>query len=157
MDTRYKNQVDECGLFGEGNCEICGKRGYHEVCAARVLQIERQFLENHVRLLQQHAVHGALGAAGPQSQASLDRAVAALTAYLKRPLECDLGNAIEGDSWWFIPEGWIGMIGFIVEKRSSTIYALGSGLVAWSKLQYTNSDWCGILSYLNGKVDAVDS
>ncbi|MDM5178965.1 hypothetical protein PO883_17325 [Massilia sp. DJPM01] len=153
MDTRYKNQVDECG----GICEICGKRGYHAACAAHALQAERQFHENDTRQLQQYAVHQVRGAVGPQSQASLDRAVAALAAYLKRPLECDLGNAIEGDSWWFIPEGWIGMIGFIVEKRSSTIYALGSGLVAWSKLPHTGSDWCGIFSYLNGKVNAVDS
>jgi hypothetical protein len=44
------------------------------------------------------------------------------------------------------------MIGFIVEKNSGQIFALGSGLVGFSGLKYHYSHWCAIKEYLAGRV-----
>lgn len=116
----------------------------------------REFDENERRLLEQHALHGAYGVAGAAARQSYDSALAALSAYLERPLDCDLDHAIEGAGWWFIPEGWIGMLGFVVEKEGATIYPLGSGLAARNRLPNASALWCAIDAYLHGQVEAVN-
>ena len=37
-------------------------------------------------------------------------------------------EVIEATSWFYIPWGWIGCLGWIVEKDEGTIFKLGSGL-----------------------------
>jgi hypothetical protein len=41
--------------------------------------------------------------------------------------------AFEAKSWWFVPFGWVGCSGHIVEKLSGRVYELGSGfpLAVW--------------------------
>lgn len=145
----------EDGIFGPGICELCGTYGFHPACEARAVEIGRQFAEHDRLYLQTYALHGRYGSAGEASRHSLAQACQVLAAYLQRPVEQDLDRAIEGDGWWFIPEGWIGMIGFIVEKEGDAIYPLGSGLAGRCKLPYARSSWCGIDAYLNGQVEAV--
>lgn len=153
MDERYLREVEACGLFGEGICEICGKKGSHPECEARMVEAERKIKERDADLLEQHSLFGAYGIVGPDSQKSFVLSVSALQGYLRRPLECDLSCAIEASEWWYIPEGWFGMIGFIVEKSSFTIYPLGSGLVGRCNLEFTSAHWCGIIAYLEGHVE----
>lgn len=155
MDEEFSAEFEAGSLFGDGICEICGRTGTHPACLARALEVSRQFRECDARLLKQYALHGVYGVAGPESRASFDLAVDALQRYLGRPLQCKLDQAIEGARWWFIPEGWIGMIGFIVEKDSQTLYPLGSGLVGRSKLLWTPAHWCAIVEYLGGHIEPV--
>jgi hypothetical protein len=50
--------------------------------------------------------------------------------YLNREISSDENSVLQGSGWWFIPEGWIGMLGFVVEVQSCTVFPLGSGLQA---------------------------
>ncbi|MBR7632272.1 hypothetical protein [Janthinobacterium lividum] len=155
MDKQYLEEVEACGLFGEGVCEICGMQGAHPACEKRAIEADRKVQQRESEFLERYSLHGRRGSVGHYSKDSLDQAVRALQRHLGRPVECDLSYSIEGDSWWFIPEGWIGIIGFIVEKQCLTIFPLGSGLVGRSKLSFTPSAWCGITAYLAGQVEPV--
>lgn len=143
---------DVIPLFGPGICESCGKPGQHDVCEARKIDIARRFRDTDLLLLQQHAVQNAYGIA-PASRASFERAAEALQAYLRQPLRYNAQRVIEGDSWWFIDEGWIGVIGFVVEKRGGALFALGSARPV--ACTYSCAHWDGILAYLAGRVEAV--
>ncbi|MDQ1815557.1 hypothetical protein RBA41_19845 [Massilia sp. CCM 9210] len=44
MDQPYKDMADDCGLFGEGICEFCGKHGYHAACEERGLKWSGSFI-----------------------------------------------------------------------------------------------------------------
>lgn len=155
MDKQYLEEVAACGLHGEDICELCGRMGVHPACAARAVEIDRLFQESDNRLLEQYALHRRRGIAGHASQASFDQAVDALQGYLGRALECPTDQSIEGDAWWYIPECWIGIIGFVVDKRSFSIFPLGSGLHALSKLTNTPACWSGIFAFLGGHVEPV--
>ncbi len=139
-------------MHGEGICEVCGKRGLHAACDAKVLDIERQYRENGAALLKEHARYGSYGIIGPDSLGTYNRAKVVLQRYLGRELESSAEQAIEGNSWWYFSEGWIGMIGFIVEKDGAAIFPLGSGLLARCPRPHTPANWCGILAHLAGAV-----
>ncbi|NHZ43738.1 hypothetical protein [Massilia aquatica] len=143
-------------LFGPGVCSGCGKYGFHPACEARAVERVRAFDEAKRRLLEQHALHGTYGIVGAASRQSYDCALAALSAYLERPLDGNPEHAVEGAGWWFIAEGWIGMLGFIVEKEGATIYPLVSGLAGRYRLPNASADWCAIVAYVNGRVEAVE-
>lgn len=155
MDAEYRQEADEGGLYGNGICEICGKKGMHSHCNAFTIEGRCKVDENDRKYLRKYAVNGGFGAIGADSQASLEHAISVLEKRLGRELECDPGRSIEGDTWWYLPEGWSGVIGFIVEKRSSQIFVLGSGVMARSDLTYTDSAWCGILEYLKGNAEPM--
>lgn len=147
MHEHYLTHQD-VDLFGPGICSGCGKHGFHPACEARAVERLRAFDEAKRQLLEQHALHGKKGVVGAASRQSYDCALAALSAYLERPLD--------GAGWWFIAEGWIGMIGYIVEKEGATIYPLGSGLAARYCLPNASADWRAIVAYLNGEVEAAE-
>ena len=154
VDQRYIQSVEEMGLFGEGICEVCGKRGFHAECDAKVVDLEREYREHDGELLKAHARYGAYGIIGPDSVATYNRAREVLQRYLGRELESSAEEAIEGNSWWYFAEGWIGMIGFVVEKDGAAIFPLGSGLSARCRRPHTPANWSGILAYLAGAVAA---
>lgn len=142
-------------LFGPGICNTCGRPGEHEACKRRVEELVRLCREKEAYMFRRYTVHRCKGAVTAELARSLAQAVATLQRYLNRDLDCDLAQAIEGDDWWYLPEGWIGMIGFIVEKRSQAIYPLGSGLAGRCREPHLYAYWCGILAYLDGIAEPV--
>jgi len=151
MDAEYVRSVEE----GNGICELCGTRGLHADCARKLVIHRQQAAARSERYVRQYAVHGVCGAVGHESQQSFEQVSFALEKRLQRKLTSDPALAIEGDNWWYIPEGSIGVIGFIVEKRDLGIFLLGSALVARSELIDTSSAWCGILAYLRAEAERI--
>jgi hypothetical protein len=47
--------------------------------------------------------------------------------YSLYPLEYDPRKVVETERWWYIPAGWIGCFGFIVNKTDLYVNQLGSG------------------------------
>ena len=149
-------QVEEGRLFPTGVCEICGKSGQHPDCEARARRALYDQLVADAAMLRKHSLHGARGICSSDSLLSLDAAERRLLEYLRRPLEFDPHSLIEAEHWWFIPEGWIGKLGFIVEKQSGKVFPLGSGL-AWPGDDATpGGDWSAITRYLQGQVEPTD-
>ena len=142
-------------LFAEEACQICGigTDGMHPACAAGARAMAADFEADNQAMLQKHALFQARGIQSDTSRESLARAVACLTRYLKQTPDFDSGKLIEGDDWWFIPHGWIGVMGFVVEKSTQKIFILGSGLASTSVRRY--SCWSGIEAYLAGGVKPV--
>lgn len=139
-------------LFPDEMCEYCGRKGRHHACEQAVAESARLYREADAAFLRQYAAR--YGVHGPSSEQSFSRACAVLAAFLGRDLECEREQAIEGKTWWFLPERWIGIIGFIVEKESERVFMLGSGLASLSQLKNAYSHWHGIDAYLSGKIQA---
>ncbi len=69
----------------------------------------------------------------PNAGSPIDGRIATLATakqHLERALEtefsCDDSEAIEAPEWWYIPYGWIGCAGFIIDKADGYINQLGS-------------------------------
>jgi hypothetical protein len=156
MKESYKKQVDEIGLFGEGVCHMCGKPGYHEVCEAHEKEIEDKYKENDLLYLKIYAVNGQYGIS---NNSSYQLALKTLKEFLDQPPVFDKEYVIEGDTWWYFPNGWIGVIGFIIEKNSSSIYLLGSGWggIRDEKYKSVPAHWVAIEAYINGQIEPVNS
>ena len=136
-------------------CEICGKKGRHEPCSSALDAAKRRRRELDQAMLAMYAAHGSFGLCSEMSRNSYLRARELLETHLKRSLQSLPEQALEGHGWWFIPEGWIGMLGFVVEVQSSTIYPLGSGLLALYGRNGYQAPWGAIEAYLDGKVEPV--
>jgi hypothetical protein len=156
MEKTYKQAVDEMGLFGEGICHICGKPGYHEACEKRELEIAKKFKNNDQLFIKRYAVHNKYGVT-ESSKSSYHNAFSILDSFLSRQdLKFEKDQVVEGDRWWFFPNDWIGLIGFIVEKETGKIYPLGSGLAGYDKkYHFVPAHWVAIDKYLNGSVESV--
>jgi hypothetical protein len=141
-------------LFPDGVCELCGRSGRHPACEERALELQREFDRIDAEMLRQHALFGARGLCSNASSDSFAAARRQLVAYLQRPLDLDPGRAIEGDTWWFLPEGWIGMIGFIVEKATGAVLPLGSGVLGLHRGPRMGADWIAIQYYLSWQAAA---
>ena len=139
-------------IIGPYVCEYCGSKGFHPQCELAMAESHRRFQEMDADYLQRYSLHGSYGIVGEESVQTYEQARTALENHLLRPLECGVDRTIEGKNWWFFPEGWIGVIGFIVEKDSNCVIALGSGLVGLSGLANTPGHWCGIVEYVAGRV-----
>jgi hypothetical protein len=142
-------------LFPPGICEYCGRSGEHSECEQAVAEAVLRYQKADEELLRKYAEHGAYGVHGTKSAESFAQACASLEGYLGRPLAFDRASAIEASSWWFLPEGWIGMIGFIVEKGTGLVYPLGSGLGSRTSLPDVGARWSAILEYVSGHVQPV--
>lgn len=105
-------------------CEFCGRKGVHPECREQVNKIwaARQIL------LRRFTIDGRFGPVTKDPEMTLADAVFILTKHLGYQPEFDVTQVIENKNWWLIPHGWIGMLGFIVEKRNRRITELGSGL-----------------------------
>ena len=71
---------------------------------------------------------------------SYQRAVRALKDSLppgRREVQLDESLVLEAADWWFLPHGWIGCAGHLVDKASGKVTQLGSGeplaLYLWAK------------------------
>lgn len=142
-------------LYAEDACQICGTgiTGTHPECEARALAIEAEFKADDQEMLKECARFCAYGIHSDDSRESLARAIASLTRYLGYAPEFDEEELIEGDDWWFVSHGWIGVIGFVVEKSTDRIFSIGSGLGAISQRRYVR--WVGIDAYLAGRLKPV--
>ena len=135
-------------------CEYCGKYGWHEPCRAALAAAGRRGRELDKAMLAKHAKHGVFGLASQESQASYGRAKQLLETYLSRTLNASVKRSLQGHGWWYIPEGWVGMLGFVVEVESSTIFPLGSGLGALYG-RGGHAPWGAIEAYLSRKVEGI--
>lgn len=158
MRDSYKKQVDEVGLFDAGICHICGEPGYHDTCDQKELDIENEYRKNDVAFLARYSLHDSFGVQD-SSRCSFNKALDTLRSFLAQPPDFDEARVIEGAEWWFFPNGWIGIIGFIVEKDTNNIYPLGSGL---ANIHFRNKEyefvpgyWVGIEQYLSGRLEPV--
>ena len=64
----------------------------------------------------------------PQSNTYLTakkKAIQRVEKLLETKIDLEL-EPLETENWWYIPYGWIGCIGFIVDKRDEVILLLGS-------------------------------
>jgi len=136
-------------------CEICGMRGWHEPCNTALAAAELCQRELDQMMLAKYAKYGGLGLQSEQSRESYARVRMKLEAYLKRPLESAAEFALEGNGWWFIPEGWIGMLGYVIETESEALYPLGSGLHALYGRSGYHVPWGAIDAYLDGRIEPV--
>lgn len=143
-------------LFNAGICEYCGRTGEHPECERAAMEAELRYKRADAEQLQTHSRFGSYGVRGPESEKSFRLACAVLEGYLERPAAFDPDRAIEGDCWWFLPEGWIGMIGFVVEKQTSRLFPLGSGLASWGGAPHAGAVWAAIHQYLSGNVQPVN-
>ena len=139
-------------LFPVGYCEICGLSGVHPDCERKAAESELLYRTVDAELLQRYSVAGCYGPSTFASSESLAEASSALRAHLDRDLCYDPSQAVEGHDWWFIPEGWIGVIGFIVQKSDGKIFCLGSGLVGLKSDSSLYAHWAGIDAYFHGGV-----
>jgi hypothetical protein len=158
MRDSYKKQVDDMGLFGKGVCHVCGEPGYHDACDQREFDIENEYRKKDDIFLKRYSVHDCFGV-HESSRNSYKSALEALSSFLSQPPDFDETRVIEGHNWWYFPNGWIGVMGFIVEKGNNNIYSLGSGL---SNLHFREKEyefvagcWVGIEKYLSGELDPV--
>lgn len=67
-------------------------------------------------------------------RASLDCALAAIQlrldqAQVQEPIRFDADQLLRCDEWWYVPFGWIGCAGFIVDRRDGYVNWLGSSLM----------------------------
>jgi len=138
-------------LFGAGVCEICGRSGRHSECEERARRRHDETLVADATMLRRHARFGDYGVHSADSARSLEVARLQLEDYLGRATSFDPARCVEGESWWFLPESWIGMIGFIVEKPTGAIFPLGSGIVGLYGHESRMSASCiAICWYLDG-------
>jgi|TARA_B100000745_G_scaffold77308_1_gene46863 hypothetical protein len=124
IEDWYRKEVDEDDVFGAGICS-CAQPGYHIECQWRILAIRAKFEESDKKLLKKYAVSEHYGVS-KNNQEEFKLACKKLAERLQQKLEFDETKVIENESWWFIPHGWIGVLGFIVEKESDDIYIIGS-------------------------------
>jgi hypothetical protein len=61
---------------------------------------------------------------------TLEEAAAHVSAFHGSPVraghEFDASEALEAATWWYVPYGWIGCCGFVVEKRTGQVHQMGS-------------------------------
>jgi hypothetical protein len=135
-------------LFSAGICEYCGRRGEHPECERAVAEAVLRYQKADAALLLRYAAFGEYGVR-PESEQSFTQACAVLEGYLGRPPSFDRSRSLEANSWWFLPEGWIGMIGFIVEKGTDLLYPLGSGLASRGNLPPGGHPKCSTYGHPN--------
>ncbi len=115
-----------------GICEYCGMSGAHPECRKK----QERYLAKRRNLLRQFANNGKFGSVSPDPEMTLEEAVSRLKEHLGHPPEFDTSEVVENRKWWFIPHNWIGILGFVVDKRTGQITALGSGWGAvWEALE----------------------
>lgn len=103
---------------------FCGRPGYHIDCQRKMSAIEDRFDKSDRILLKKYAVNGEYGVNGNFDEFNI--VCEKLANHLRQKLDFDKSKVIENEHWWFIPHGWIGVLGFIVEKTSDEIYVVGS-------------------------------
>ena len=108
-------------------CGHCGRSGIHPECREEMkrLRAGKRFS------LRQFSIDGRFGPVSTDPEMTLEDAVYRLKEHLGHEPEFDVTEVIENRNWWLIPHGWIGMLGFIVEKHTGRIAELGSG---WGEL-----------------------
>ncbi len=100
-------------------CEVCGRDGAgdhsecHNQAELRINELISAFQLRRVNT---------------DNRAEYERAVRTVSQSAGQRVEVDESQALEAESWWFIPAVWIGCSGYIVEKESEEVTALGSGL-----------------------------
>ncbi len=101
-------------------CELCDheRTEEHADCLAKVTERKRR----------RQAEYAAMGIRPllAQSRPSFLEALAHLQAASSKPIAVDESEAFEGDTWWYVPYGWIGCSGHIVDKRAGAVTRLGS-------------------------------
>lgn len=145
FEAWYIEEVDAENLFGSGIC-ACGKPGYHIECQQRLSKILNESDSFDRSCIEKYSLTGEYGVVD-SSRDSFNYACKYLSSTLKLTLDYDEADVVEGDTWWFIPHGWIGVLGFIVEKDTGEIYVVGS---ATSEDYRGAAFWYGIDQYISG-------
>jgi hypothetical protein len=110
------------------NRGLCGWCGLEKELAAPAMCADcRPLADEHARRRQQLRDTYVVATDSPEKvQMSWDEAVSAVAGHIGSPVECDPAEAIEAATWWYVPHGWIGCLGFIVDKRDGEVTQLGS-------------------------------
>ena len=58
----------------------------------------------------------------------LDRAKAAVEAFVERPIEFSRDEVLWNDDFIFVPWGWVGCSGYLVHRRTQHVISLGTSL-----------------------------
>ena len=143
-----KTKFDKENIYNDDVCGICGKSGDipHTDCENKAQELAADYREKMMVMAKAYGISQTFGPSNLDSRMTLDDAVDILSQYLDHELTFDIQRVLENENWWYIPHGWVGVLGFIVEKDSKRIFCLGSGL---------RTEWNAIESYLNGEVEPV--
>lgn len=152
MDAEYiiRSRVDEL-VNPKGVCWVCHEDGLHQICSDTFEKErdERKFeTQEKVRLYEEkklkvYSITGAFGLRDNASRITYEKARFLVESIVDGKHAYDESKIVEGKSFWFVPYFFIGLTGYIVDKNSSKVFALGSGL---------GDMWVGIEMYLNGKL-----
>ena len=167
MDADYL-RASECDLTkNQEDCCICYKPGRHQECSdiyvKREAQIKKDIEKNKERelkadieFLAKYSITGAY-----IDETKLNQSYDKIKKYLNSKVGVSghhyyEGKGFENDEWWYLPYGFIGCVGYIVEKDSLKIFCLGSGyaMKRVNEINGANLLWGGVLAYVDGEVDA---
>lgn len=73
--------------------------------------------------IKKYAVHHQYGVV-ESSKPSYNKALSILDPFLSQDPDFDEDKVVEGNKWWFFPNGWIGVIGYIIEKETGRVFRL---------------------------------
>lgn len=107
-----------------GVCELCGQTlvGDHSGCRRLEAQMHAEANQRDEQLIAEFKLRRVT----PENRAGYELAVRAVSKAVEEPVVVNEAHAFEAEGWWFIPYGWIGCAGHIVEKQSGIVKTLGS-------------------------------
>jgi hypothetical protein len=130
-----------------GVCSICGTDhapGASESCIAIERDSERAEQELRARYRLRPGDAG-----DPERLRSFQAALRQVEALYQEPLDIAPESALEAHNWWFIPHGWIGCAGHIVDKADGHVNVLGSchslDLCFWAHERGIRGDVCDLV------------
>ena len=148
MNNMKETHFNSKSIYNGDVCSMCGKSGDlpHPDCEneARLLAIENR--TKMIEMANKYGIGKTFGPSNLDSRMDLNEAINVLAQYLDHKPTFEIDQVLENENWFFIPHGWIGVLGFIVEKESKKVFCLGSGL---------RTAWNAIESYVDGKVDPI--
>jgi hypothetical protein len=107
-------------------CSICGSpyedfASHYDICPGRIRK-DKQYRQHLAETF-----HLKLGRPTDSAgQRSLAEAEARVRKVLERDIEYKPEGLLASETWWYIPHGWIGCMGFIVDKKTGYVNWLGS-------------------------------
>lgn len=112
------------GMAPATACELCGLDlgGDHSDCRALEARLDADAKRRDEALIAEFKLRRITS----ENCAGFDAAVRTVARAVGNEVAVDASRAFEAEGWWFVPYGWIGCSGHIVEKASGEVNRLGS-------------------------------
>ncbi len=109
-------------------CELCGLDlgGDHSDCRALEARLDADAKRRDEALIAEFKLRRITS----ENCAGFDAAVRTVARAVGDEVAVDASRAFEAEGWWFVPYGWIGCAGHLVEKASGEVRQVGFGLPA---------------------------